>query len=148
MYRPRTAASGARSSSVNSRVTLAGVPMSRLRRAYARRPSTSAFAPTMLCSPISAPSSSVACMPMRLPSPITAPWTMAQWPTAQPRPIVTGAPGSVWITTPSWMLVSAATEIRSMSPRSTAPGHTVTPSSRTTSPITVASTWTKTPGPN
>ncbi len=61
---------------------------------------------------------------------------------------MTGAFGSVWIMTPSRMLISVATEIRSMSPRSTAPGHTVTPSSRTTSPITVASTWTKTSGPN
>ena len=87
-------------------------------------------------------------MPMRQPSPITAPWTMAPWPTMQPRPMTTGDPGSVWITTPSWMLVSAATEIRSMSPRSTAPGHTVTPSSSTTSPMIVASGCTKTPGPN
>ena len=89
---------------------------------------TSAFAPTMLCSPISAPSSSVACMPMRLPSPITAPCddgaVADRRSRGRSRP---ATPGSVWTTTPSWMLVSAATEIRSMSPRSTAPGHTVTP---------------------
>ncbi len=102
----------------------------------------------MLSSPTSQPLSSVLCMPMRQPAPTVAPWMTAPWPTALPGPIDTGEPGSLWAMAPSWKLVKAPITICSTSPRSTAPGHTVTPSSRMTSPITVASGCTNTPGPN
>ena len=57
----------------------------------------------------------------------------------QSGPMSTGKPGSLWATELSWKLVCRRIVMRSTSPRSTAPGQTLTPSSSTTSPITTAS---------
>ena len=65
----------------------------------------------------------------------------------QSGPITIGKPGSVCATELSWKLDWRPSRMRSTSPRRTAPGHTLAPSSSTTSPMIVASGCTKTPAP-
>jgi hypothetical protein len=52
--------------------------------------------------------------------------------------MITGRPGSVWITAPSCTLLPAPTWIQSLSPRSTALNHTLLSSPSRTEPMTSA----------
>ena len=77
-------------------------------------------------------------MPIRVPSPMVQPCSMARWPTVTSAPITSGKPGSVWQTQPSWTLLPRPTVISSLSPRSTAPHHTEASTSSRTLPISTA----------
>ena len=58
------------------------------------------------------------------------------------RAIVHGTPGSTCTMVPSCTLLSSPITIASLSPRSTAVGHTLTRAPRVTSPMTCAAGWT------
>ena len=74
------------------------------------------------------------------------PCTIARCPIATRRPIAHGTPGSTWTMVPSCTLLSSPMTIASLSPRSTAVGHTLTRAPRVTSPITCAAGWTNAVG--
>ena len=96
---------------------------------------TSELAPTRQFFPIRLRLSSVDPMPISEPSSTVQECTMTRWPTVQPAPIVTGWPGSTWITELSWTLEFSPTVIQSWSPRSTQPHQTLAPLSSRTRPI-------------
>src|SRR5438093_4547247 len=93
--------------------------------------------------PIEAPESTIEPIPIRHSSSITQPWMTARWPTVTRAPTRAGWPSSTWITVPSWMLLSAATEIGAESPRSTLWNHTLERAPSVTSPTTTAPKATK-----
>src|SRR4051812_33109396 len=125
-------------SSLRSPARLAGMPTMRLRDGNTRPSGTTAPAATIEPSPIFAPFRIVAPMPTRQLFPISHPCTTALWPTTQPSPTIAGYPGSACKTHPSWMLVLAPMRMGSVSPRSTAPYHTLDSPPRCTSPMTKA----------
>ena len=63
------------------------------------------------------------------------------WPITQSSPTIVGRVGMQWITVPSWIDVRAPMRIPPLSPRSTAPGHTVDSAPITTWPMMIASGW-------
>ena len=87
-----------------------------------------------------APFITTAWMPISEPSPTVQPCSMAWWPTVTRAPIVSAKPGSACSTAPSWMLLRAPIAIEVLSPRATAPAHTLASAPTLTSPISVAST--------
>ena len=100
---------------------LAGTPTATVRGGSTKFSVTSAPAPTMLPSPMTAPFITVACMPISAPSPTVQPCTSAQWPTVTFRPMRTSWSVPVCTTAPSWMLVPSPTVMLPLSARSTAP---------------------------
>ena len=123
---------------MRSRATFAGRPITSTPSGICLPSVTSAPAPTSTLLPITAPFSTVAVMPIRLPSPIVQPCSIARCPTVQPAPTVSGKPLSVWQTQPSCTLVFSPTTIGSMSPRSTALNQTAAPAPSRTRPISRA----------
>ena len=123
--------------------TRAGTPTATVPSGITLPSGTSAPAPMMQPRPTLQPSSRVACIPIRLPSPTSAPWTMAPWPTVTSRPSRMWLPGSQWRTALSWMLVFSPMVMGPSSPRITAPYQTVEPGLRVTSPTTTALPATK-----
>ena len=99
---------------------------------------TRALAPIRQLRPMTAPFSTTAFMPTRLPSPIVQPCSIALCPTVTFSPIVIGKPASTCSTAPSWTLLPAPIVIRSLSPRTTALNQTLTSSASVTSPMTAA----------
>ena len=86
---------------------------------------TSAPAPMTQRLPMTAPSSTIAALPMSVSSPIVQLCSSAWCPTVTRAPTCVGMPASVWMTQPSWMLVPAPISIQSLSPRSTALNQTL-----------------------
>ena len=121
------------------RITLAGEPTISELSGNSLPSVTRAPAPTSEFLPILAPLSTIAPMPIRLPSPMVQPCSSARWPIVQPRPMVNGKPGSVCMIVCSWTLLSSPISIRSLSPRMTTPNHTETLRPIPTFPMIVAS---------
>src|SRR5215471_12997512 len=136
MSAPFAIISAALASSV--RITRAGAPTTRLLSGNVLPSVTTAPAPTIEFIPIRAPLRRIAPMPIRLPSPTEQPCSTTLWPITQPRPIVSGNPGSVCNVALSWIWERSPTSIHSLSPRSTAPHHTLASDLRRTRPITTA----------
>src|SRR6266851_4925154 len=136
MSAPLAIISAVLSSSV--RITRAGAPTTRLLSANVLPSVTTAPAPTIEFVPIRTPLRRIAPMPIRLPSPTVQPCSTALCPITQPRPIVSGKPGSVCNVALSWIWERSPTSIHSLSPRSTAPHHTLASDLRRTRPITTA----------
>src|SRR5262245_7875019 len=99
---------------------------------------TSAPAATREPAPTTDRLSRIEPMPIKQPSSIVAPCTTARWPTTTRRPIETGTSVSTCTTELSWMFDSSPSVIESMSPRRTAPNHTLERAPRITSPTTTA----------
>ena len=112
-------------------------------------------APTKPCFRTTAPSSTIAPMPISTASSIRHACTIALWPMVTSSPITVAKPPSLacgpswltWTTLPSWMLVRAPMRMKLTSPRTTVPGQIETSSPSTTSPITLAagSTYVRAP---
>ena len=126
-------------SSVTSRTALAGEPKITERSGKFLFSVMTEPAPTRQSLPITELFSTIASMPIRVPSPIVQPCSMTWWPMVTPLPSVSGSPGSVCRTQFSWTLLSSPITIGSLSPRITAPNMTFTRSPRVTCPMIVAS---------
>ena len=87
---------------------------------------------------MTAPSSTVAPLPMSASAPITQPCTTHRCPTVAPSPTSVTGSGPPCRTDPSWMLAPRRTMIGPKSARSTAPYQTEASSSTVTSPTRVA----------
>src|SRR5216684_1076761 len=124
--------------SSSERITRAGAPTTRLLSGNVLPSVTTAPAPTIPFVPIRAPLRRIAPMPIRLPSPTAQPCSTTLCPITQPRPIVSGKPGSVCNVALSWIWERSPTSIHSLSPRNTAPHHTLASDLRRTRPITTA----------
>src|SRR6266853_1531093 len=124
--------------SSSERITRAGAPTTRLLSGNVLPSVTTAPAPTIEFVPIRAPLRRIAPMPIRLPSPTVQPCSTTLCPITQPRPIVSGKPGSVCNVALSWIWERSPTSIHSLSPRNTAPHHTLASDLRRTRPITTA----------
>ena len=67
----------------------------------------------------------IAPMPTRLLSPMVQPCSITLWPITQFEPITIGKPGSVCSVALSWICERSPSSIHSLSPRATAPNHTL-----------------------
>src|SRR5262245_60389271 len=119
-------------------MTRAGAPTMRLLSGKVLPSVTTAPAPTTELVPIRAPLRRIAPIPSMLQSPTVQPCSTTLWPITQPRPIVIGNPGSVCNVALSWIWERSPISIHSLSPRSTAPHHTLASDLRRTRPITTA----------
>src|SRR6267378_8053230 len=127
-----------RRASSTGRVTRAGTPTTR-EPGGTRAPSgTTAPAATTLPVPMCTPFKSTLPMPIKQSSSTVHPCRMARWPTPTRAPIRAGSPSSTCTIVPSWRLVRSPTTIAAMSPRSTAPYHTLAWAPSVTSPSTTA----------
>ena len=77
-------------------------------------------------------------MPISAPSSITQPSSIAMWPTVTLAPMIVGRSSAQWMTQLSCTQDPAPTRISELSPRSTAPNHTLAAGSTTTWPISTA----------
>ncbi len=93
-----------------------------------------------------APSSTIAPIPISTASSMVQAWMIALWPmvtslpmrVAKPPSLACGPSWLTWMTAPSWILVRSPMRTKFTSPRITVNGHTETSSPSTTSPITQA----------
>src|SRR2546430_7387687 len=127
-----------RRASSTGRVTRAGTPTTS-EPGGTRAPSgTTAPAATTLPVAMWTPLRSTLPMPIKQSSSMVHPCRMARCPTPTRAPIRAGSPSSTCTIVPSWRLVRSPTTIAAMSPRSTAPYHTLACAPRVTSPSTTA----------
>src|SRR2546430_1507052 len=127
-----------RRASSTGRVTRAGTPTTS-EPGGTRAPSgTTAPAATTLPVAMWTPLRSTLPMPIKQSSSMVHPCRMARCPTPTRAPIRAGSPSSTWTIVPSWRLVRSPTTIAAMSPRSTAPYHTLACALSVTSPSTTA----------
>lgn len=82
--------------------------------------------------------STVACIPISVPSPTRVPWTTALCPTVTPAPMTLGCPVSQWTVALSCTFVPGPMATSATSPRTAAPYQTLTPGPSDTRPITRA----------
>src|SRR6266480_186939 len=127
-----------RRASSTGRVTRAGTPTTS-EPGGTRAPSgTTAPAATTLPVAMWTPLRSTLPMPIKQSSSMVHPCRMARCPTPTRAPIRAGSPSSTCTIVPSWRLVRSPTTIAAMSPRSTAPYHTLACAPSVTSPNTTA----------
>src|SRR2546426_9427422 len=127
-----------RRASSTGRVTRAGTPTTSEPGGTRASSGTTAPAATTLPVPMWTPLSSTLPMPIRQSSSTVHPCRMARCPTPTRAPICAGSRSSTCTIVPSWRLVFSPTTIAAMSPRSTAPYHTLACAPSVTSPSTTA----------
>src|SRR2546426_8144385 len=127
-----------RRASSTGRVTRAGPPTTSEPGGTRASSGTTAPAATTLPVPMWTPVSSTLPMPIRQSSSTVHPCRMARCPTPTRAPIRAGSRSSTCTIVPSWRLVFSPTTIAAMSPRSTAPYHTLACAPSVTSPSTTA----------
>src|SRR5207253_1649016 len=127
-----------RRASSTGRVTRAGTPTTREPGGTRASSGTTAPAATTLPVPMWTPLRSTLPMPIRQSSSTVHPCRMARCPTPTRAPIRAGSRSSTCTIVPSWRLVFSPTMIAAMSPRSTAPYHTLACALSVTSPSTTA----------
>src|SRR5213593_1051989 len=127
-----------RRASSTGRVTRAGTPTTREPGGTRASSGTTAPAATTLPVPMWTPLRSTLPMPIRQSSSTVHPCRMARCPTPTRAPICAGRRSSTCTIVPSWRFVFSPITIASMSPRSTAPYHTLACAPSVTSPSTTA----------
>src|SRR5438445_1620723 len=127
-----------RRASSTGRVTRAGTPTTSEPGGMRAPSGTTAPAATTLPVPMWTPLSSTLPMPMRQSSATVQPCRMARCPTPTRAPMRAGLPASTCTMVPSCRLEASPTTIAAMSPRRTAPYHTLARGPSVTSPTTPA----------